>query len=79
MARKKCFCSYWLKRARQEQLFEEHWLDKLDQVHESIHCIADDLLNKYQQGEIDAARGGLKALQIVFEKINILLSGMDGN
>jgi len=79
MDQKQCFCSYWLKRARQEQLFEDHWLDKLDELHQSIHYIADSLKNKYLQGEIDAAREGLKELRIVFKKMSIILSSMNKN
>jgi diguanylate cyclase (GGDEF)-like protein/PAS domain S-box-containing protein len=77
MSRKQCFCNYLLKRAKQEQLFEEHSLEKLDEIHQSIHSIADDLMNKYLKSEIDAARDGLKEIQIAFEKMNIILSSMN--
>ena len=63
----KCHCSYWSRRAHHENLFEQGCLEKHDHAHEAMHLIANDLLNKYQQGEIDAAVKGLNKLQAAFE------------
>ena len=69
----KCLCGFWIKHARKEQLFEENCLEKISEVHKSIHRIADDLLNQYQQGKIDAARDGLKEFRATFEKMSNVL------
>ena len=73
MRRTKCHCGIWIKRAKQEQIFEESWLKNLDEVHESMHNRADKLFNTYQNGEINTARDGLKDIQLVFEKMNTIL------
>jgi len=65
----KCHCGVLIKRAREEALFEEIWLNKLDDAHDSIHNIADDLFNKYQKGEISKAREGLNDLHKAIERM----------
>lgn len=65
----KCHCGVLIKRAREEPLFEDIWLKKLNDAHDSIHNIADDLFNKYQKGEISKAREGIKDLQKAIELI----------
>lgn len=68
-----CHCGVWIKRVKQERLFEEKWLVKLEDQHNIIHSIADDLFNIYQQGQLEAARRGLNNFQIAIEDIlNIL-------
>jgi len=65
-----CHCGVLIKRAREEALFEENWLNKLDEAHDSIHHIAEDLFNKHQKGELSKARDGLgdlhKAVELMF-------------
>ncbi|OUR65641.1 hypothetical protein A9Q79_01220 [Methylophaga sp. 42_25_T18] len=63
----KCHCSYWSRRAHHESLFDQACLEKHDRAHEAMHLIANDLLNKYQQGEVNAAVKGLGKLQAAFE------------
>ena len=66
----KCPCGIWLRRAEQDYLFEESWLEKFNVYHEQIHFLANNLLEQYNNGEIDIAREGLKHLQLEFEKMN---------
>lgn len=73
LARTNCHCGIWIKRARQEQLFEESWLKKLEQAHDIAHGLADDLYKKYLQGDIDKARTGLNDLQIAADHISSIL------
>lgn len=65
-----CQCGTWIKRSEQEHLFEGKWLKKLDSTHQKIHFIANDLLQKYHDNEIEAARGGLKNLQTAFGEMS---------
>jgi len=69
----KCHCGVWIKRAKEDQLIEENCLKILENQHNSMHTIADNLFNKYQKGEFDAARDGLTLLRTVFEKITHVL------
>jgi len=73
LKRTNCHCGVWIKRARQEQLFEDKWLNKLDDAHNTMHDIADDLFNKYQQGQIQEARLGLNDLEIAIEHLGNIL------
>jgi len=73
LKRTNCHCGVWITRARQEQFFEEKWLNKLDEVHNTMHDIADDLFNKYQQGQIQEARQGLKDLEMAIEHLGNVL------
>lgn len=69
LKRNHCHCGVWIKRVRQEQVFAENCLKKLEEAHSDMHDIADDLFNKYQQGEVDIARDGLTGFKPVAEKI----------
>lgn len=60
--RKLCHCEYWLKRVKQEHLFEAEYLDALDQVHERFQVMANSLFTQYQAGAVAKAREGLVEL-----------------
>jgi len=69
LKRTKCHCGIWIKRARQEELFEESWLIKLEDVHNVMHDIADDLFKKYHAGDIQNARNELKDINQAVDKL----------
>jgi len=69
MDQAKCPCGIWLKRARQDYLFEESWLDRFDVYHTQLHSLANKLLEQYNDGSFDSARDGLEQLQAEFEKM----------
>ncbi len=71
--RTKCHAGIWLKRMEQEQLFDTEWLIKLNESHNLMHNIADNLFDLYQQGKLDAARDGLKDIDLAFKNIHNLL------
>ncbi len=70
MNSKLCPCGIWIKRVRQEKLFEEASLKKLNQAHEALHLIAQALYLQYQEGDVDAAREGLPEFQIAFDDMS---------
>jgi len=73
LTRTKCHCGIWIKRAKNEKLFEEKWIEKLDLAHEAMHDSADALFNKYQEGQVVAARDELSVFQEVADNmLNIL-------
>jgi len=77
MANTKCHCGSWIRRARQEHLFKQSWLDKLDVVHNEIHHVAYELLLIYQEGEVEMARDGLGKLQAISGRMNKVLEQYD--
>jgi len=73
LKRTNCHCGVWIKRAREEQLFEDKWLNKLDDAHTTVHNIADDLFSQYQEGQTQEARLSLKDLEIAIEHLGNIL------
>lgn len=69
----KCHLGNWLQRAKQEQLFDEIWVKKLDEEHVLMHNMAEDIFHIYQEGRVDEAKHKLKEMQINFEKITNVL------
>jgi len=68
-----CPCGTWIKRAKQEQLFEGEGLSQLNNAHEALHLVAQALQYQYQEGDIDGARKGLPELQAAFgDMVNAL-------
>jgi len=74
LKRTKCHCGIWIKRARQEQLFEDAWLMKLENVHNTMHDIADNLFKTYQEGDLEKAR---KGLHYINQNIDSLISVLE--
>lgn len=73
LKRTECHCGVWIMRVKKEVLFEESWIEKLEKTHNAMHDIADILFKKYQDGEIESAREGLKELQIAVENMNSIV------
>jgi diguanylate cyclase (GGDEF)-like protein/PAS domain S-box-containing protein len=73
MNAKHCHCGNWLKRAKQEHLFDEECLDDLSKIHDEIHSTAHALLLKHQGGDPDAARDGLGDLKKSFDEMSNIL------
>jgi diguanylate cyclase (GGDEF)-like protein len=73
MDRRSSHFGYWIKRAKQEYLFDDHWLQSLNKRYEKITEIADSLLFQYQKGDTETARKGIESLHIAVEEVNALL------
>jgi len=70
---KKCHLGNWIQRTKQEKIFDDNWVEKLNDVHLELHTIAHYLFDKYQQGRLDEARQGLNEMQTVFVKMTNVL------
>jgi len=71
--RTKCHCGIWIKRVKQDKLFEEKYVMKLNDAHNVFHDISGDLYNKYQAGKLDTARSGLGTFELAFERLHGLV------
>ncbi len=69
LKRTKCHAGIWIKRAKQEKLFTESWLNTLEIAHNAMHDIARELVAQYQAGEYSNSRGGLSDLQLAVANI----------
>jgi hypothetical protein len=74
--RTKCHSGIWLKRMEQEQLFDSDWLESLDKAHNSMHDIADDLFDLYQNSHLETARNKLKDIRFSFNTMHDLLDNV---
>ncbi len=74
MAKQKCPCGTWAKRARQNEYFSEEWLTEFEQAHDEAHNIANKLLLKHRNGELDAARSELAQFHKPFELMHDLIN-----
>lgn len=70
---KLCQHGIWLKRARDEQLFANEWLQKLDQAHENMHIIATDIMIKHQNKNANVTSEDLNKLHQAFECMMLIL------
>jgi len=73
MDKERCPCGAWIKRAKQEMLFEQEDLNQLDQAHNDFHLIAHNLLLQYQGSEIESALEGITVLQSSFKDMGNIL------
>ena len=73
MHEKQDHCAHWLKRARQEKLFTQSSITKLEEAHEEEHLIANIIFQKYQDGEIDEARSVLFDFQSACNQMSNVL------
>jgi len=75
MNHRSCHCSHWIKRARNEQLFDTQVINKLEEAHKDLHSKAHELLVKYQQQKLDMGphSSELTLLKSAFEKMWLTL------
>lgn len=71
LERTKCHGGIWIKRARQDQIFEERWLIKLEEAHNVVHETADDLFKRYHENENESGR--LKDFEKVSDQLISIL------
>jgi diguanylate cyclase (GGDEF)-like protein/PAS domain S-box-containing protein len=70
---KHCSHGAWLKRARNEQLFNDNWLQNLEHAHENMHMIATDLMIKHQNKDAHVTTLDLHKLQQAFDSMIFIL------
>jgi len=68
-----CHFDQWIKRLRKDLLFNEAWIDRLQQAYEVMCFVAKELVEKHQAGniitkeELDKLYIAYKQLKVVFE------------
>lgn len=65
-----CHAATWIKRVRQERLFSDTELEKLEHAHKEVHLVAKAIRHKYQEGKIADARNAIPELQIAFDEMS---------
>ena len=70
---KQCSHGAWLKRARNEQLFNADWLQELELAHDNMHMIATDIMKKHQNKDEHVTKAELYKLQQAFKSMIFIL------
>tara|TARA_R110001592_G_scaffold281911_1_gene549526 strand:- start:18503 stop:22108 length:3606 start_codon:yes stop_codon:yes gene_type:complete len=65
----RCHCRNWIHLKKQQQLFTEVDMQRLEQAHHKIHDIAYVIQGKYQAGKLVAARADLTELELAFDEL----------
>ena len=73
MAKNKCQCGTWIKRAKQDTLFSDSWLAEFQLRHDKMHAIASQLLLKYQNDQHEEARSELGQFRTRFDDLEQLI------
>ncbi|MCF6193043.1 MAG: EAL domain-containing protein [Kangiellaceae bacterium] len=63
----KCICGAWIRKAIQDHLFEQDWLDKIDHIHNNIHAYANDLIDEYKSNSGKVKKSNIERLEATFD------------
>ena len=74
MDSKHCSCGNWIARVRHRRFFAEKQLIQLEQAHEEVHFIANQILFKYGGSDIEADQSALADFNFAFNKMNDALA-----
>lgn len=69
MKQSQCHCGTWIKRSRKENIFNETYLDNLDQAHKDMHRLAAELKGIYLDDDLEHARNGVKQLESTLDEL----------
>jgi len=67
--RNNCHCGVWIKREKEEQLFDESYLAEMETAHNSFHDKAEDLLKIHAKAGKEDINNALNDLQLAIDHI----------
>lgn len=70
----KCHLGTWLGYLRKEQIFDDLWLDELQQAHNEMYAKGNELIVQYQAGELDSAMNSFKELTVSYRSVSNILA-----
>lgn len=73
MLKDKCHCGRWTEHAKQKNIFDPEQLMRLEQSHEELHRIGNELMQLHQAGEITEARDGIVRLRSAYQAVEEIL------
>ena len=69
-----CHLGAWIAQLRKSQLFEESWLNKIQQSHDELFALAEKTMDSYLAGHYEIALNQSKQLQIIFDDLIAILN-----
>jgi diguanylate cyclase (GGDEF)-like protein/PAS domain S-box-containing protein len=73
MLKETCHCGRWVEHVKQEKDFDSEWLKRLEQSHEELHRIGNELMHLHQAGEVRQARSGIDRLRAAYQTVEKIL------
>lgn len=70
MDTEKCSCGTWVRRAIQEQLFEEKWINNIDKIHNEIHDVAKKLKMEFLRNDGRVNKVHIDTLENTFKQLH---------
>ncbi|MDD1621073.1 MAG: EAL domain-containing protein [Methylococcaceae bacterium] len=70
---KKSHLGKWLARIKNQQTFDPRLFDRLEQFHTRQHQLAQQALQRHQEGQAEAAKNAYKELLLINDEIELLL------
>jgi diguanylate cyclase (GGDEF)-like protein/PAS domain S-box-containing protein len=74
MDSKECSCGRWIARVRHKRFFTDTELTLLEQAHEDVHLIANEIQFKYSSADSEADQSVLDDFNFAFNKMNNALA-----
>jgi hypothetical protein len=74
MDSKQCSCGTWLSRVRHKQFFADRELTLLEQAHQDVHLIANEIQLKYSRSDIEADQSIFADFNLAFDKMGKALA-----
>ena len=71
---KRSHFTHWLEQGKQEELFNQLWLDRLKLAYYELFHAAAGLRNQFEENEIALARKGIEDLQTLYAEIQQILT-----
>jgi hypothetical protein len=68
-----CHFDKWITRLRQEDLFDDSWINKLQKALNVVYFVTEELINNYQTSNISPTQNELDKLQSVFDELFLVL------
>jgi len=71
---RKCHCGSWLQRVKAQGLFDQIWLDEVEQAHHDWHALAYELRETYLSGHQGDAYAELNEFARLFDQMQTLIN-----
>lgn len=68
-----CHFDKWITRLRQEDLFDDSWINKLQKALNVVYFVTEELINNYQASNNSPTQNELDKLQNVFDELFLVL------
>lgn len=71
---KRSHFTHWLEQGKQEELFNQFWLDRLKLAYYELFHAAAGLRNQFEENETESARKGIADLQKLYAEVQTILA-----